>query len=159
MKRKHFCTVKRLPSLYLRHNVVHKVQIIPSVIPFNAQNTALNSPLYQLLLLPITATHPSSCSSHILADWCCWSHISADNTKNLACALSAALKSHYQVGRHRYLFIPLGITVHREVPFWRSYNKSLEESESRIKVSCILITDTHMLIKLLALHPCSYQDH
>lgn len=71
LKRKNFSTVSCLPSLYLRHNEVHKVQINPSVIPFNAQNTALSRPLYQLLLLPITASQPSSCSPQRLNDQCC----------------------------------------------------------------------------------------
>lgn len=123
-KRHFFCSKLLAFSVFLRDKV-HKVHINSTMIPVNAQNATLSSPLYQLLLLPITASQPSSCSLQRLTDWCCWSHISADNTKNLVCTFSAALKSHYQVDRHHYLFIPLGITVCREVPCWRSYSKSL----------------------------------
>lgn len=119
-----FCSKLLAFSFFLRHEV-HNVHINPTMIPVNAQNATLSRPLYQLVLLPITAFQPSSCSPQRLTDWRCWSHISADNTKNLVCTLSAALKSHYQVDRHHYLFIPLGITVCREVPCWRSCSKSL----------------------------------
>lgn len=43
LKRRYFCTVTCILSLYLSHNEVHRTHVNFSVILFSAQNTTLSS--------------------------------------------------------------------------------------------------------------------